>query len=271
SLFKTTIGVKQGGPLSPKLFSIYVEDLIKEIESKKLGTKIHNLYTGIIMYADDILLLMPSIKELQEALYICEKYGINNEIKFNANKTQFIIFGKKTKIQESKPEMYNEEIKMVEKIKYLGVYLNRKNNNKDQIENRIKSAFKTMASIKYLQTENQHLNTSFNIWIGKLCTKEFEDKKYSNNGEYNDKKNDKFKKNSRSTNLLSALGLEKMEQKLMKEKLGFLKRLANNDLTKKILEELERCNGETKKLSNKSSLKKIAEYLECDELDFDVL
>ncbi|RNA37919.1 hypothetical protein BpHYR1_042801 [Brachionus plicatilis] len=80
-----------------------------------------------------------------------------------------------------------------------------------------------------------------------------------------------LKKNSGSPNLLSALGLEKMEQKLMKEKLEFLKRLANNDLTKNILEELERFNGETKKLSNKSNLKKIAEYLECDELDFDVL
>ncbi|RNA03068.1 hypothetical protein BpHYR1_040114 [Brachionus plicatilis] len=50
-----------------------------------------------------------------------------------------------------------------------------------------------------------------------------------------------------------------MEQKLMKENIGFLKSLANNDLTKKILEELNaRCNGETKKLK-------------CDELDFDVL
>ncbi|RNA35836.1 RNA-directed DNA polymerase from mobile element jockey-like [Brachionus plicatilis] len=74
SLFKTTIGVKQGGPLSPKLFSIYVKGLIKEIESKK----IHKLYTEKIMYADDILLLLPGIKEPQEALFICEKYGIKN-------------------------------------------------------------------------------------------------------------------------------------------------------------------------------------------------
>ena len=32
-IFKTTIGVKQGGPLSPRLFAMYVEDLINEIET----------------------------------------------------------------------------------------------------------------------------------------------------------------------------------------------------------------------------------------------
>ncbi|RNA37921.1 hypothetical protein BpHYR1_042803 [Brachionus plicatilis] len=57
---------------------------------------------------------------------------------------------------------------MVKKIKNLGVYLNRKKNNKDQIENRIKSACKTMASIKYLQTENQHLNVNIKIHIYKV-------------------------------------------------------------------------------------------------------
>lgn len=40
SLFRTTIGVKQGGPLSPKLFSIYMEDLIEELERSKCGTEI---------------------------------------------------------------------------------------------------------------------------------------------------------------------------------------------------------------------------------------
>ena len=116
NLFKTTIGVKQGGPLSPKLYSIYVEDLINELEWKKLGTSIHGIFTGVVMYADDILLLARSLEELQQAIHVCEKYGIEHEIKFNPEKTQFIVFGKKIKDSEAKPKMYNQEIKVVEKI-----------------------------------------------------------------------------------------------------------------------------------------------------------
>ncbi|RNA27310.1 hypothetical protein BpHYR1_034299 [Brachionus plicatilis] len=41
----------------------------------------------------------------------------------------------------------------------------------------------------------------------------------------------------------------------------------NNELSKQMFEILEECESETKNLSNKSSLKKIAECLECDDLD----
>ena len=38
-LFRTTMGVRQGGVLSPKLFSIFVEDLLRELEMACLGIK----------------------------------------------------------------------------------------------------------------------------------------------------------------------------------------------------------------------------------------
>ncbi len=54
-LFKTTIGVKQAGPLSPKLFCIYVDDLIKDIQSSRLGCEISSHKISCLMYADDLL------------------------------------------------------------------------------------------------------------------------------------------------------------------------------------------------------------------------
>ena len=93
---------------------------------------------------------------------------MQQEIKFNPEKTQFIIFGKKSKVTDIKPKMYNYEIKCVNKIKYLGVILNDKNNNKDHIDTRIKLAFKSFYTLKNLQIDNKYLATKIKIHLYKM-------------------------------------------------------------------------------------------------------
>ena len=80
-MFKTTIGVKQGGPLFPKLFSIYVEAMIEEIISSKLIASINGVVIGLIMYADDLLLVTESIDKMRSVLKICEQHGVKLEDK----------------------------------------------------------------------------------------------------------------------------------------------------------------------------------------------
>ena len=48
-IFKTTIGVKQGGPLSPRLFAIYVEGLINQIEKSDEGIMINDMRVNVIL------------------------------------------------------------------------------------------------------------------------------------------------------------------------------------------------------------------------------
>jgi len=65
NIFKTTIGVKQGGCLSPRLFTIYVEDVIEKIESLNAGINLGNIKLDILLYADDMLLLSDNIIDIQ--------------------------------------------------------------------------------------------------------------------------------------------------------------------------------------------------------------
>ena len=109
SIFKTTVGVKQGGPLSPKLFSIYVEDLINEIMETDLITDINRIKTGILMYADDLLIMTESIKKMEKVLKMCEYFGMRTGIKFNPSKTQIMRINGSKK-DKTRLEFCGEEI-----------------------------------------------------------------------------------------------------------------------------------------------------------------
>ena len=64
--FCISSGVRQGGILSPKLFSIYVDDMSDKLIKSKIGYHIDNLCINYVMYSDYICLMAPSPVSLQE-------------------------------------------------------------------------------------------------------------------------------------------------------------------------------------------------------------
>jgi len=65
-------GIRQGGVLSPYLFSIYIDSVVEKVIKRNLGCYIKWVCMSILVYADDILLVAPSVTSLQQLLNICE-------------------------------------------------------------------------------------------------------------------------------------------------------------------------------------------------------
>ena len=64
-------GVKQGGVLSPILFTLFVDSLLEILEQSNLGCYVnYNCYNSY-MYADDLILLSISVTDLQLMFNIC--------------------------------------------------------------------------------------------------------------------------------------------------------------------------------------------------------
>ena len=72
---KTSNGVKQGGCLSPSLFSVYLNDLIVKLRNSNIGCRYRSEYMGVFRYADDLSLLCPSFSGMRVRLQICERYA----------------------------------------------------------------------------------------------------------------------------------------------------------------------------------------------------
>ena len=93
--FKVTNGVKQGGILSPVLFCLYVNELLLMLQKSGTGCYIGPYFCGCLGYADDIILLNPSVNGTRSMLRICESFAIKHSILFNSKKSHIIIFHKK--------------------------------------------------------------------------------------------------------------------------------------------------------------------------------
>lgn len=91
--FSTTNGVKQGGILSPLLFSTYIDGMLRKLRESGLGCYVGPHFCAAFGYADDICLLSPTRQSLQSMITICEDYAQDFKISFNGAKSQLVRFG----------------------------------------------------------------------------------------------------------------------------------------------------------------------------------
>ena len=90
--FNVSNSVKQGGVISPLLFSRYIDQLFSQLEHSGLGCHVGASYAGAFGYADDIALVAPSMQCLKKMIVICEKYANSHSITFNPNKSKLLCF-----------------------------------------------------------------------------------------------------------------------------------------------------------------------------------
>ena len=95
-IFESTKGVRQGCPLSPLLFTLYISDLPGHLKNHTKGVPIQSLNheeeIRMLSYIDDIVILARTNQELERTLDILNKYGQEKELPFNYDKCQVVVF-----------------------------------------------------------------------------------------------------------------------------------------------------------------------------------
>jgi len=85
-------GVKQGGVMSPILFIVYMDELFKRLAASEVGCFIGNKYCGSFGYADDVILLCPTLMSIRKLLNICESFAIEFDVLFNPTKSKLLVY-----------------------------------------------------------------------------------------------------------------------------------------------------------------------------------
>ncbi len=121
--FGTSNGIRQGGIISPILFCVYMDVLLKQLEAERVGCQIGEHYFGALSYADDLTLAVPSTAGLRKMLEICGKYGEEFSIDYNPTKTVCVVFSWRKVEVKTSMKLCGATLKWVDKVKHLDNHL----------------------------------------------------------------------------------------------------------------------------------------------------
>ena len=123
--FDVDMGVKQGCVLSPVLFSMFIDDLVVDINKTGKGVPLDSDIIASLLYADDVAILAENVSDLQSILNVvdqwCQAWGIN----INPSKSKAIHFRRNKKpITDSILHIGVHTIDFCHEYKYLGYWIN---------------------------------------------------------------------------------------------------------------------------------------------------
>ena len=104
--FPIQTGVRQGSILSPYLFNIFIDDMLKSVSLHCNGLRVGNDAYSVLAYADDVTLFSSTLSGLQKSINICTEYAKLWRFKFNPNKSKFIVMG--PKLYSNPPHIFLE-------------------------------------------------------------------------------------------------------------------------------------------------------------------
>ncbi|CAM4686216.1 unnamed protein product [Leuciscus chuanchicus] len=142
--FPVHVGLRQGCPLSPVLFIIFM-DRISRRSQRPEGVRFGDNTISSLLFADDVVVLAPSDQDLQHALgrfaAECEAAGM----RISTSKSEAMVLSRKK--VACLLQVGGEFLPQVEEFKYLGVLFTSEGRMEREIDRRIGAASAVMRSM----------------------------------------------------------------------------------------------------------------------------
>ena len=94
--FQSDVGVKQGDPLSPLLFGLFIDRLEGLIHDMlpDVGVHMKDVFLKVLLYADDLVLLAETPGDLQRMLDLLLSFCKHNNMVVNIKKSEGVVFNR---------------------------------------------------------------------------------------------------------------------------------------------------------------------------------
>ena len=136
--FRIEQGVRQGCILSPFLFNIYSESIIRaSLDGFEGSVKVGGRTVTNLRYADDVALLAGCAEELQELLNRIREASGERGLKLNVDKTKVMLLDKNNNEEDFEITLEEETVEVVKEFKYSGALITNNYDDTKEIRRRI--------------------------------------------------------------------------------------------------------------------------------------
>ena len=144
-------GVRQGDILSPLLFNIFINDIVKEFEPDDCAPPtMLEQKIGSLLYADDLVILSTTPEGLQTSLNRLHEYCLTWKLQVNMSKTKTMCFTNKKQYTAYPMTYSGETIEQVDKYTYLGIEICSNGSFKSAAQSMSQKARKALFKLKSL-------------------------------------------------------------------------------------------------------------------------
>uniref|UniRef100_T1IQ87 Reverse transcriptase domain-containing protein n=1 Tax=Strigamia maritima TaxID=126957 RepID=T1IQ87_STRMM len=114
--------VRQDCPLSPSLFAVFINDIERNWETRKIGgTELGKDKVFCLKFADDIAVIAEAREDLQDMIPDLERYIRKNKLEVNISKSQIVVFRNGGRLSKRDTSKFGEkDLLVVNQYKYLG-------------------------------------------------------------------------------------------------------------------------------------------------------
>ena len=118
----SNLGLKQGCPLSPLLFNLYINNFASYLpDLGENSIKFGRETVSHFFYADDLVILAESREKLQQKLDRLAKFSKDKDLAVNAEKSKVMIFNRAGRRIDQPFTIDGEQVEVVQRFTYLGV------------------------------------------------------------------------------------------------------------------------------------------------------
>ena len=118
---RSNLGLKQGCPLSPMLFNIYIDDIKDVFDESCCPINLQNENINHILYADDLVLISESSEGLQKSLDKVFEFTKRKHLTISVKKSKSMVLNQAGRIINNPFNLNNEILEQVQSFCYLGI------------------------------------------------------------------------------------------------------------------------------------------------------
>ena len=150
-------GVRQGCTLSPWLFNVFMDNVVREARKECIRKVVLSTGTvGLLMFADDMVMMAETEEALQHNVKAMNEALVRWGLKVNWKKSKVMRVARKR--EECQVRIGDKQLEQVDTMKYLGVMISDDGSMQREVEARVGCASRVIGGLNQAILERRELS-----------------------------------------------------------------------------------------------------------------